>query len=327
MTTIHLDPQRVTPILQAALKEDIGARDLTTGGLIHPKAAIEAEIVARETGVVAGIPIVEWTFGLLDKRIRVKPMVKEGDAVQPEKALVFLEGPARPILSGERTALNFLSHLSGIATLTRAFVERAKPYPARILDTRKTTPNLRLLEKYAVAVGGGHNHRMGLYDQVLIKESHLQVLLQQRRGQSPATDPAGRPSGTVPLGGHAEVIAEALTRCQAPGPIFRSSIVNRQSSSVSGARHPIEIEVRSLDEFRAALGAGASLILLDNMPVDEIGEAVRIKRRLTRKVWLEASGGVTLETVNQVAATGVDYISIGALTRDAPGLDVALEVV
>lgn len=313
----RLDSQRVLPILQQALKEDIGARDLTTGALIHPKAMAQAEIVARQDGVVAGMPLIAWTFGLLDQRVRVKPMVTDGDAVAAGKAVAFLEGPARPLLSGERTILNFLSRLSGIATLTRAFVERAKPYPAKILDTRKTTPNLRLLEKYAVAAGGGHNHRMGLYDQVLIKENHLQVLAQQRRGLSPATNPAGRPSGTVPLQGHAAVIAEALKRCLTP----------------PGVRHRIEIEVRDLDEFRAALGAGATLILLDHWPIEQLREAARIRRRLPAgrqgscKVWLEASGGITLDTVAQVAATGVDYISIGCLTRDAPGLDLALEIV
>ena len=294
-STPRLDPQRVLPILQQALKEDIGSRDLTVNALIHPSATLKAEIVTRQEGVVAGMPLVEWTFGLLEKKIRVKPLVKDGDAVAEGKELAFVEGPARPILSGERAVLNVVSHLSGVATLTRQFVERVKPYPAKILDTRKTTPNLRLLEKYAVAVGGGHNHRMGLYDQVLIKENHLQVLAQQRGVKTP----------------HTAVIAEALQRCLAP----------------KGARHRIEIEVRDLDEFRAALAAGATLILLDNMSVEQLREAAAIRWRLTRKVWLEASGGVTLETVNRVAATGVDYISVGALTRDAPGLDVALEVV
>ena len=290
---VRLDPRRAVPVLQAALKEDVGPRDLTTSALIPPGAVAEAEIVAQEPGVIAGLPLVEWGFGLLHRGIRVKPMVRDGDTVQAEKALVFLEGPARPILSGERTVLNLLSHLSGIATLTRAFVERVKPYPARVLDTRKTTPTLRALERYAVAVGGGRNHRMGLYDQVLIKENHLQVLAQRLGPKTP----------------HTAVIAEAMAKA-------------RQVRSVK-----VEIEVRDLEEFQAALDAGATLILLDNMPVEAIREAVRLKRRSGRRVWLEASGGITLDTVAQVAATGVDYISIGALTRAAPGLDLALDVV
>jgi len=290
---VRLDPRRAVPVLQAALKEDVGPRDLTTSALIPPGAVAEAEIVAQEPGVIAGLPLVEWGFGLLHRGIRVKPMVRDGDTVQAEKALVFLEGPARPILSGERTVLNLLSHLSGIATLTRAFVERVKPYPAKVLDTRKTTPTLRALERYAVAVGGGRNHRMGLYDQVLIKENHLQVLAQRLGPKTP----------------HTAVIAEAMAKA-------------RQVRSVK-----VEIEVRDLEEFRAALDAGATLILLDNMPVEAIREAVRLKRRSGRRVWLEASGGITLDTVAQVAATGVDYISIGALTRAAPGLDLALDVV
>ena len=304
---VRLELRQTLPILQAALKEDIGTRDLTTAALIHPEATAQAEIVARGDGVVAGVPLIEWAFGLLDKGIRVKPMVKDGDAVHPGKVLAFLEGPARPILSGERTVLNFLSRLSGIATLTRAFVERVAPYPAKILDTRKTTPTLRSLEKYAVAVGGGHNHRMGLYDQVLIKENHLQILATQRGPKTP----------------HTTVIPEALKRCQTQ---YRGqSPSGTVPKIVRGVK--IEIEVCDLEEFRAAIEAGATLILLDNMSVEQIRDAVRMRRRLPQKVWLEASGGVTLETVARVAATGVDYISIGALTRDAPGLDMALEVV
>lgn len=303
VSSIPLDAPRILPLLQGALTEDIGPRDLTAAALIPPTAAAQAEIVARAPGVVAGMPLVGMAYGLLDPSIRVRPMVKDGDRVQPDKALAFLEGPARPILSGERTVLNLLSHGSGIATLTRRFVDAVKPYPAKILDTRKTTPGLRLLEKYAVAAGGGRNHRMGLYDQVLIKDNHLEIMLQQMRGQSPP--------GAVP--DHAGMIGEALEKARRGVP--------------RGTAPTIEIEVRDLDEFRAALGAGATLILLDHMPVAALREAVRLRRRLTRRVWLEASGGVTLATVAQVAATGVDYISVGAITRDAPGLDIALDIV
>ncbi|OGX38294.1 MAG: nicotinate-nucleotide diphosphorylase (carboxylating) [Omnitrophica WOR_2 bacterium RIFCSPHIGHO2_02_FULL_68_15] len=296
----RLDPKRVMPLLLAALKEDIGTRDLTSAALIHPTLTVKAEIVAGQPGIVAGVPLVEWACGLLDRGIRVKPMARDGDAVQPGKALLFLEGPARPILSGERTLLNFLSRLSGIATLTRAFVERITPYPVKLLDTRKTTPGLRYLEKYAVAAGGGYNHRMGLYDQVLIKENHLQVLAQARA--------EARPNPSV---SHVEVVAEALAQARK-----------------TGARQvKVEIEVRDLDEFRAALAGGADLVLLDHWPVEGLCEAVRLARQAGRKVLLEASGGITLDTVAATAATGVDFISIGALTRDAAGLDVSLDIV
>lgn len=296
----RLDPKRVMPLLLAALKEDIGTRDLTSAALIHPTLTAKAEIVAGQVGVVAGIPLVEWACGLLHRAIRVRPMARDGDAVQPGKAVVFLEGPARPILSGERTLLNLLSWLSGVATLTRAYVERVKPYPVKILDTRKTTPGLRYLEKYAVAAGGGYNHRMGLYDQVLIKENHLQLLAEAKH--------PGRPGPTLP---HVEVIAEALAQARK-----------------TGARQvKVEIEVRDLDEFQAALAGGADLVLLDHWPVESLREAVRLIRQAGRQVLLEASGGITLDGVSAVAATGVDFISIGALTRDAPGLDVSLDIV
>ena len=295
----RLDPKRVMPVLQAALKEDIGTRDLTTAAVIHPALNVKAEIITCQPGIVAGIPLVEWACGLLHRNIRVKPMIRDGDAVNSGKALVFLEGPARPILSGERAILNFLSRLSGVATLTRAFVEAVKPYPVKILDTRKTTPLLRYLEKYAVACGGGYNHRMGLYDQVLIKDNHLQVLAQ-----------AHSTTHGVPAD-HAAVIAQALARVQ----------------QVGARRVKIEVEVRTIEEFRVALDQGPDLILLDHMSVETIRDAVRLRRQSGRKVLLEASGGITLETVAHVASTGVEFISIGALTRSAPGLDVALDIV
>ena len=295
----RLDPKRVMPVLQAALKEDIGTRDLTTAAVIHPALNVKAEIITCQPGIVAGIPLVEWACGLLHRNIRVKPMIRDGDAVNSGKALVFLEGPARPILSGERAILNFLSRLSGAATLTRGFVEAVKPYPVKILDTRKTTPLLRYLEKYAVACGGGYNHRMGLYDQVLIKDNHLQVLAQ-----------AHSTTHGVPAD-HAAVIAQALARVQ----------------QVGARRVKIEVEVRTIEEFRVALDQGPDLILLDHMSVETIRDAVRLRRQSGRKVLLEASGGITLETVAHVASTGVEFISIGALTRSAPGLDVALDIV
>lgn len=286
MTT--LDKATVAALIVAALKEDIGPRDLTSLALVSKARLAKAELIVRREGVVAGLPVAEWTFGLVDPKIRFQPMVRDGQRVYADKVVAFLEGPARGILAAERTALNFFGHLSGIATLTRAFVERVKGTSAKILDTRKTTPTLRSLEKYAVAVGGGVNHRMGLYDGILIKENHLRL-----------------------VGGVEKAVA--LARVPGQKPV------------------PVEVEVTTLQEFRQALSAQADLILLDNMRLSEIQEAVRLRNavgrtRGARKPLLEVSGGVNLTNVRLLALAGVDRISIGALTHSAPSLNVALEV-
>lgn len=283
-----ISKEAILPLLTAALKEDVGSRDITSSALIPKGQLAKAEIVIRREGVIAGLQIAEWVFGLTDSRIKFQPKVKDGQKVYPDKAVAFLEGPARGILAGERVALNFLGHLSGIATLTRAFVEKVKGTPVKILETRKTTPGLRLLEKYAVRVGGGTNHRMGLYDGVLIKENHLRL-----------------------AGGVQKAVALAR---------------------VAGQKNlPIEVEVTTLQEFRQALAAKVDLILLDNMKLPEMQEAVRLRNAVARsrggaKPLLEVSGGVTLESVRQIALTGVDRISVGALTHSAPSLNISLEI-
>ncbi|MBI1952547.1 MAG: carboxylating nicotinate-nucleotide diphosphorylase [Candidatus Omnitrophica bacterium] len=292
---MKLEKNAVLPLIVAALKEDVGSKDLTTAALIPPQRQAKAELVVREDGVVAGLPVAEWTFAQVDPRIRFRPTVQDGDAVHPDKVVVFLEGPARGILTAERVALNFVGRLSGIASLTRQFVDKVKPRQVEILDTRKTTPGLRLLEKYAAACGGGTPHRMGLFDQVLIKENHLRLV---EKGQSPS----------------AIEQAIGLARQKSPKGIT------------------VEIEVTNLKEFRQALAAGPEIILLDNMKLVDIAEAVRIRNAVVRskkepKILLEISGGVTLENVGPLAATGVERISIGALTHSAPALNVALEVV
>ena len=279
----------VLPLITAALKEDIGSRDLTSSALIPKGHVAKAEIVVRGEGVIAGLQVAEWVFAQVDPKVRFQPTVKDGQKVYPDKAVAFLEGPARGILAGERTALNFLGHLSGVATLTRAFVEEVRGTSAKILDTRKTMPGLRLLEKYAVRMGGGVNHRMGLYDGLLIKDNHLRL-----------------------AGGVEKAVAQI------------------RSAALKGI--PIEVEVSSLREFREALGARADLILLDNMKLPEIQEAVRLARAVSRSksappILLEASGGVNLDNVRSIALTGVDRISVGALTHSAPALNLALEVV
>ena len=296
-----LKKEEILPLIAAALKEDVGPRDVTSAALIPKGQAARAELVVRRDGVIAGLPVAEWTFSLADPKIRFQPMVKEGQRIYADKAVVFLEGPARGILAGERVALNFIGRLSGIATLTRAFVEKVKGTPAKILDTRKTTPGLRLLERYAVSAGGGVNHRMGLYDQVLIKENHLRILADQKG--------SGRP-GTL------SAVERAVALARAGSPRGGTSI---------------EVEVTNLQEFREALAAQAELILLDNMTLAQIQEAVRLRDAVAKsgrraKPLLEASGGINLQNVRAVAAAGVDRISVGALTHSAPALDVALEI-
>ncbi len=311
-----IDKNRVLPLIASALKEDIGPRDLTTSAVIPKAQQAKGDLVVREEGVLAGLQAAEWTFGQVDPKIRFKPNVPDGQRVHSGQAVAFIEGPARGILTAERVALNFLGHLSGIATLTRAFVDRVKRTPAQILDTRKTIPGLRLLEKYAVSVGGGVPHRMGLYDQVLIKDNHIQ-LVAARQGLSPTWPPLRcGPKGTVPL-------SKEINRLSAIEQAVREA---REKSAV------IEVEVTTLQEFRQALAAKADIILLDNMIVSEIQEAVRLRNAVARskkakKILLEVSGGVTLETVEKIAATGVDRISVGALTHSAPSLDFALELV
>jgi len=283
-----LNKTAVEPLITAALKEDVGSRDVTSCALIPRGQVAKAEILVRRAGVIAGLQVAEWTFGAVETKIRFQPMAKDGQRVFPGKAVAFLEGPARGILAGERVALNFLARLSGIATLTRAYAEKVRGTPAKIYDTRKTTPGLRLLEKYAAAAGGGVNHRMGLYDGVLIKDNHLRL-----------------------AGGVERAVREARRNLQ------------RET--------PIEVEVTNLAEFRQALGAKADLILLDNMKLTEIQEAARLRNAVGRsrrgkRIPLEVSGGVTLENVRAIAATGVDRISVGALTHSAPALDLSLEI-
>ncbi len=268
------------PLIDRALREDIGPGDVTTGATVPAGARGRGAIVAKAHGVICGLPVASAVFRAVDEGISLSPRARDGEPVQPGDVVAVVEGSLRGILTAERTALNFLARLSGIATLTARFVEAVAPYRAVILDTRKTTPGWRYLEKYAVRCGGGRNHRMGLYDMVLIKDNHIAVC------------------GSI---------TEAVRRVR-----------------TAGAALPVEVEVRNLEELREALELGVDRILLDNFAVEEIAEAVRIA---AGRVPLEASGGVTLENVAEIAATGVDYISVGALTHSAPALDLSLELV
>ena len=279
---ITLPREFIQNIVRAALAEDIGAGDITTEAAIPADQRAEAYIVAKEPCVVAGLPLVEAVFAQIDTAVIVKLLVGEGDPVEQGTRVCVLTGPARGILTGERTALNFLQRLSGIATLTRQFeIEGTK---AKILDTRKTTPTLRVLEKYAVAVGGGTNHRMGLYDAVMIKDNHRVILAR--------------------LGPKALGDAVAAARKNHPTA-------------------PIIVEADTLEQVEEALATGANHILLDNMTPDELREAVAL---VAGRAKTEASGGVTLHTVRAIAQTGVDYISVGALTHSARAVDCSLEM-
>jgi len=265
-------------VVQAALAEDVGEGDVTTEATVDHDAMGAAELLVREPGVLCGLDVAEAVFRALDPEIRFEPLVEEGAVVDRPTAVALVTGPERAILTGERTALNFIGRLSGIATLTRRYVDAVAGTGVTILDTRKTTPGLRALEKHAVACGGGRNHRFGLDDGVLVKDNHL------------------RAAGSV---------REAVERVRATTDL------------------PVEVECDTLAQLSEALAAGADAILLDNMTPDELRAAVALAGGRAR---LEASGGVTLETVRAIAETGVDEISVGALTHSARSLDVSLEL-
>ena len=279
-----LPVEYIQHLVRTALAEDVGAGDITTEATVPAETRAQAVIVAKEPAVVAGLPLAVSVFAELDRQLRVEQLVAEGTHVGANTEVLRLTGSARAILTGERTALNFIQRLSGIATVTREFVKGVAGTNAVILDTRKTTPTLRTLEKYAVAVGGGTNHRMGLFDAMMVKDNHRAVLAR--------------------LGDQALAQAIALVRRNYPVA-------------------PIIVEADSLTDVAAALAAGAQHILLDNMTNDELREAVQL---VAGRAKTEASGGVRLDTVAEIAATGVDYISVGALTHSARAMDFSLEV-
>jgi len=291
-----LDRDKILGIVKEALKEDIGKIDLTSAFLIPSQDKIKADIIAKSEGVVAGLLLVEAVYGLLDSELRIKFNVNDGSEIEPGKAVCYVEGQATSILKGERLALNFLSRTSGIATLTKRFVDKVKPYNAEIFDTRKTTPNLRYIEKYAVRMGGGKNHRMGLYDQVLIKDNHLAIL-------------------------------EKLKKSKAAS-VIEDSVKTAKKKAQKNVK--IEVEVKSIAEFQEAVSSDADIVLLDNMPPEKIKEAVKIRNAggaKGRRVILEASGNITLGNIEEYAKAGVDRISIGALTHSPAIVDFSLEVI
>jgi nicotinate-nucleotide pyrophosphorylase (carboxylating) len=277
---VELSEGIIAAVVTAALREDVGDGDLTTEALVPAEEQCRAQLLIEEPGVVCGVPVAAAVFKALDPAVSVTVLHSEGTVLDTAPvAVAELAGPARAILTGERTALNLVGRLSGIATLTRSYVDQVAGTGTTILDTRKTTPGLRALEKYAVRCGGATNHRFGLDDAILVKENHLRV-----------------------AGG---VSAAAAT-------------LAGQHAGIS-----VEVEAETLDQVAEALDAGIERILLDNMTPDEIGAAVAL---VAGRAELEASGGVTLDTVRAYAETGVDYISIGALTHSARSLHVSLEV-
>jgi len=278
----ELSPLLVEDAVRAALAEDLGrAGDITTQAIIPPHATARALIAAREAGVIAGVPLAHAAFRLMDSSIvGFEAWLEDGATASPGDIIARLEGPARAILSAERVALNFLGRLSGVASLTAEYAKRIAHTKARVCDTRKTTPLLRAVEKYAVRCGGGANHRFGLDDAVLIKDNHIAV-----------------------AGG----VAESL----------------RAARAHVGHLVKIEIEVDTLDQLREVLDEGADAVLLDNMSPDELRKAVAL---VAGRMVCEASGGVNLETIAAIAETGVDLISVGALTHSAPALDLGLDI-
>jgi nicotinate-nucleotide pyrophosphorylase (carboxylating) len=280
-TTIHgsLD-QGIRSVVERAVEEDLGSGDCSTAALFPEPARARAIVLAKQAGIVAGLPVAELVFHLLDENLTWQPCKQDGDRIREGETVAELAGSVRAILTGERTALNFLQRMSGIATLTSRFVEAVAGSHAKILDTRKTAPGLRVLDKSAVRAGGGLNHRFGLYDGVLLKDNHL----------------------------------------RAAGGIERAVRAVRDRLP---CRYQIEVEVTNMAEAEEALRAGAEIILLDNMPLAEMKKAVEW---IQGRVLVEASGGIALENVREVAATGVDRISVGALTHSVKALDMSLEV-
>lgn len=275
----HLDWEVVDNIIENALQEDLGSGDVTSNALFGPEERALAYLMSKAEGVLAGLPVAERVFRKLDPGFTWDPKCREGQRIGNGSVIAVFEGTCRALLSGERLALNILQRLSGIATLTAQFVEAVAGLPVKILDTRKTLPGLRVLEKYAVALGGGTNHRFGLYDGIMIKDNHIRLA----GGIRPAVEK-----------------------------------IRRANLSL-----PVEVETTTLEEVQTALAAGADIIMLDNMDNATMRRAVQL---IAGRAITEASGGVNLQTVRGIAQTGVDTISVGALTHSAPALDIGMYI-
>ena len=276
---ILVSPQ-IERLIRDSLDEDIGAGDLATMATISAQSQGKGMFRAKKEGVVAGLVLLERIFYFIDPKVVVELLTSDGTEVSAGMVVAEATGPVRALLLAERTALNFLQRLSGTATLTRKYVEAVKTFSCKVLDTRKTTPGLRTLEKYAVRMGGGTNHRIGLYDAALVKDNHIE-----------ATGSIGKAVKAVRR--HAPFMAK------------------------------VEVEASSLQQVQEAIDAGADVIMLDNMTIPQMAEAVRL---VNKRTWVEASGGITLQTIRQIAETGVDFISSGALTHSAPVVDFNMKI-
>ena len=270
----------VEQLIKTALEEDIGPGDITTMSTIAPEATATGFFRAKRDGVVAGLILLEKVFAFIDPAVRVRCLVRDGDAVTKGQVVAEVNGSTRSLLLGERTALNFIQRLSGTATAARRYVETVKDFPCKIIDTRKTTPGFRSLEKYAVRMGGATNHRFGLYDAALIKDNHIAA---------------------------AGSIAAAVRKVRDQSPFMAK----------------VEVECTNIEQVKEALAAGADVVMLDNMNIDQMAEAVRV---VAKRAAVEASGGINMDTVREVARTGVDFISVGALTHSAPALDFNMKI-
>lgn len=276
----YVNNLQLDDFLRRALEEDINTGDLTTESIVSPQAQARGSFLVKEEGIIAGLEVIQQVFELLDGDVSFVPLVCDGQYVSSMTTIAEIKGSARALLTGERTGLNLLQRLSGIATLTNRYVKAVAGYKVDIVDTRKTTPGLRMLEKYAVKAGGGVNHRFGLYDAVMIKDNHIVV--------------AG---GIIP--------AVQQVRCSL------------------GHTVKIEVEADNLEQVKEAIAAKADIILLDNMDIETLNKGVML---IDGQAIVEASGGITLETVAAIAQTGVDVISVGALTHSVKALDISLEM-
>jgi len=276
-------PHSVREIIRIALEEDIGNGDITTAFLIPEDSESRALIIAKGNFVVAGIPFIKEVFSFSDREVRFNVFINDGSKVMKGDVIAEVTGRTKDLLSGERVSLNILQRLSGIATLTNMFVEKVKGLKTKIVDTRKTTPGLRFMEKYAVRVGGGNNHRFGLFDGILIKDNHIEAV------------------GSI---------TEAL-----------------RLASEGHHLAKVEVEVENLNDLKEAVEGDSDIVMLDNMSVKDMKEAVNIVRTSKKDVILEASGNVSLENVREIAETGVDLISIGALTHSATAVDISMKIV
>ena len=299
--------QEIDDLVRRALAEDVGSGDVTTTAIVPQGTPAKASIMARQTLVCAALPIAENVFRALDPKMRIGCLHNDGSFVEPGAELIELAGEAQAILTGERTALNFLAHLCGIATLTRRFVEQLAGTHARIRDTRKTTPGLRALEKYAVKCGGGSNHRFGLFDAILIKENHIAIA----GGVKAALDKAH---------------AYASLKMPAPRTASAYDAAGLDPEVVGPGALSVQIEVRDERELREALEAGAEAVLLDNMTPEEAKRSVQLARSLRRDCMIEISGGITLDNARTYAETGADFLSSGALTHSASAANLSLLV-